>query len=282
MQAGVGRNVAPGLRLEFKTEFADRRPLINHSDFSFYRKYRDYSPNSPLPSPSTEPEIPAFDSHKAFLLELSARIRIKETFSTYPDYRVYHSSKWPTLVLQYTKAVPGLGGSVADFDLIQFRLSQNDLALGLFGYSEWNLGCGVFWRKNRVEFMDYYHPKGNQTVLGNPDIYVRSFFLLPYYEFSSSNAYADIHWRHHFNGWLLDKIPGIRKLNWKEALSLNFYYADTYATEQQTDRSLPYWEASFGFYNIGIKFFRPLHVNIAVGFFGNDFYRTGLVLGVDL
>ncbi|MBK8967712.1 MAG: hypothetical protein IPM36_13795 [Lewinellaceae bacterium] len=86
-----------------------------------------------------------------------------------------------------------------------------------------------------------------------------------------------------FNGWILDKIPGIRKLNWKENFGFGLYYADQYAWEsQRPDRSLPYWELSFGLYNIGIKFFRPLHIDLAVGFMGEKHYRTGVVLGFDL
>ncbi len=283
IEAKAGSNVAPGLRVEFKTEFAERKALVNHSDYSFYKGDREYSSNAPLPVPSNEPESAFFQTHKAFLLELAARIRFKETYSSYPDFRVYHRSKWPTLVLKYTKAIPGVGGSVVDYDLLQARLNQSDLSLGLFGYSEWSINGGVFWRNKRVEFMDFYHPKGNQTFLGNPDTYVRGFFMLPYYQFSSADAFTDAHWRHHFNGWIFDKIPGIRKLNWKEAIGLNFYYADQYAWEgQQPSRSLPYWEASFGLYNIGIKFFRPLHIDIAVGFFGKEHYSTGFVLGVDL
>ncbi|MCB0533010.1 MAG: carboxypeptidase-like regulatory domain-containing protein [Lewinellaceae bacterium] len=283
VQAKVGRNVAPGLRLEFQTEFAERRPLINHSDYSFYRRDREYAPNAPLPIPATVPEQDFFETHKAFLLELAARIRIGETFSTYPDFRIYHRSKWPGLVVRYTKAVPGVAGSVVDFDLIQLRLAQSDLSLGLFGSSSWNAGGGVFWRKERVEFMDYFHPKGNQTFLGKPSTYNTGFFLLPYYEFSTADAYTYAHLRHFFNGWILDKIPGLRKLNWKENLGIGFYYADQYAWEnQRSDRSLPYWELSFGFYNIGIKFFRPLHIDLAVGFMGDKHYRTGVVLGFDL
>ena len=75
----------------------------------------------------------------------------------------------------------------------------------------------------------------------------------------------------------------MRKLAWKEALGIGFYYADSFATQaERPDVKLPYWEASFGFYNIGAGFFRPLHVDVAFGFFGKDFYRTGIVLGLDL
>jgi len=281
VRGSVSRNVAPGLQLAFSTEFAERRPLTNHSDFAINKKTTtEYTPNVPLPAPSAEP---FFSKHRAFLLELSARFRIGETYSSYPDFRIYHHSNWPELSLYFTKAIPGVGGSVVDFDLVRAQIRQSNLAMGLFGYSEWNLGGGIFYRKNRVEFMDYYHPSGNQTVLGKPGDYLRGFFLLPYYEFSTSKAFTDAHWRHHFNGWLLDKVPLLRKLNWKEVLGVGVYYTDQFAWEsQRPGTTLPYWEFSFGFYNIGIKFLRPLHIDVAAGFYGSEYYRTGVVLGLDI
>jgi len=283
VRAKTSQNVSPGLRLELGAEFSERRALVNHSDYSLFRRDREYFPNAPLPVPATEPEQPFFNPNRAFTVEVGARIRFGATYSTYPDFRVYHRSKWPELNLRYTKAIPGVFLSEMDYDLLQARLSQSDLSMGLFGYSSWNLGGGTFLRNNRVEFMDYYHPRGNQTIIGDPENYSRGFFLLPYYAYSTSGSYTYAHWRHHFNGWILDKLPLLRKLAWKEALSIGFYYADSFATQaERPDVQLPYWEASFGFYNIGVGFFRPLHVDVAFGFFGKDFHRTGIVLGLDL
>lgn len=283
VRAKAGRNVAPGLRLEFAAEFAERRALVNTSNYSLYKGARDYTPNAPIPVAASEPEQPFFDPNRTFQLEVGARIRFGETYSSYPDFRAYHRSKWPELTLRYTKALPGVFGSAMDYDLVQARISQPDLSMGLFGYSAWNLGGGVFLRNKRTEFMDYYHPRGNQTIIGKPSDYARGFFLLPYYEYSTNGSYGYAHWRHHFNGWLLGKLPLLRKLNWREALGFGFYQADRFAV--QNDRpgtALPYWEASLGFYNIGFKIFRPLHIDVAVGFFGKDLHRTGVVLGVDL
>lgn len=277
------RNIANGWQLRLATEYADRRPLVNHSDYSFYKGDREYSPNTPLPVPPTEPETPFFSDSKALLLEAGLRIRFGETYSTYPGFRVSEGTRWPELSVNYRKAIPNVGGSVADYDFLQARLQQNDLGAGLLGFLEWNIGGGVFLRNNRMEFMDYYHPSGNQTILGKPDNYARQFFLLPYYEFSTADAYAEAHLRHHFNGWILDKIPLLRKLNWKETLGFSVYYANQYAwKDQRPDTTLPYWEISLGFENIGIKFLRPLHIDIAAGFYGNEHYRTGVVLGLDL
>jgi hypothetical protein len=42
-----------------------------------------------------------------------------------------------------------------------------------------------------------------------PDL--SSFNLLPYYEFSTGDYYLQFNFRHHFNGFIFDKIPLINK-----------------------------------------------------------------------
>lgn len=130
--------------------------------------------------------------------------------------------------------------------------------------------------------MDLHHASGNQTILGTPDNYMRSFFLLPYYAYSTDKLYAEVHAQHHLEGFLLDKIPLLQKLNWKEVFGFNLYYADQPSRDPGFSEKLPYWELNWGFENIGIKAIRPLRVDFAFGFFGNNFYRSGVVLGVDL
>ena len=130
--------------------------------------------------------------------------------------------------------------------------------------------------------MDLHHASGNQTIFGAPDGYVRSFFLLPYYAYSTDKPYAELHAQHHLEGWLLDKIPLIRKLNWKEVFGVNLYYADQTSRDPLFTEKLPYWELNWGFENIGFKAIRPLRVDVVFGFFNKDYYHTGVILGVDL
>jgi len=271
--------VVPGLWLRADAEWARRNPLINHSNYSPRKKLdRDYTPNAPLTG-GTEP---AFASNEIFALSLLARIRIGERYSSYPKFRSYESSEWPELTLIYRKAIPGVAGSDVDFDYVQAQIRKNDLNLGLAGYSNFQVVVGAFLRDQRLEFMDLRHASGNQTIFGKPDTYERSFFLLPYYDYSTNRPFTEIHWQHHLQGWLLDKVPGLRKLNWKEVIGANFYYTDRTVSEGLLPEKLPYWEVNFGFENIGFKVFRPFRIDVAAGFFGTQYYRTGVVVGMDL
>ena len=130
--------------------------------------------------------------------------------------------------------------------------------------------------------MDVYHPSGNQTNFGTPNRYNRSFLLLPYYAYATDQPFVEVHAQHHLQGWLLDKVPLLQKLNWKEVFGASIFYSDQPSSDAAFTGQLPYWELNAGFENIGFKAFRQLRVDVAWGFFGKTHYRTGIVVGVNL
>ena len=56
--------------------------------------------------------------------------------------------------------------------------------------------AGKFVNNSQLQFMDFKHFNGNQTFIGAPQRYNYSFFMLPYYEFSTSESYLEIHFQH--------------------------------------------------------------------------------------
>lgn len=278
VKAEFSRYLTPGLWMRGDAEWSRRKALENNSNFSYFKKDREYLPNAPLPD---LPE-PFFNTHEAFILGLTARIRVGETYSSYPKFRTYESSGWPELLLIYRKAIPGVGGSDVDFDYFQAQVRKNGIGWGLAGYSDLNVSGGLFLSDKNVSFVDWHHAMGNQTIFGKPGDYIRSFFLMPYYEYSSSEPFVQAHFQHHLQGWLLDKIPGLRKLNLKEVFGAGVYY--TNATYGETFRSndMPYWELNVGLENIGVGFFRAFRIDVVAGFFGKERYKTGVVIGIDL
>ncbi len=277
-RASWSRVIKPGWVIQAISQWSDRRPLVNHTDFSFRKKDWNYLANSPLRNGAE----PFFTRHQAFTVEAILTIRPGETYSSYPSYREYQSSDWPEISLLYRKAVPGIAGSDVDYDYIQARISKNDLNFGLAGYTEFNIIGGLFLRDNKMEFIDYHHVNGNQTFFGKSGGYLRSFNLLPYYDFSTRRPFIQAHAQHHLKGWLLDKIPGLRKLNWNEVFGVSVYYTDRTVTESSERSVKPYTELNFGFENIGIKAIRPLRIDLFSGFYGQKFARTGIILGISM
>ena len=50
--------------------------------------------------------------------------------------------------------------------------------------------------------------------------------MLPYYEFSTTQPFVQVHYQHHFEGFLLDKIPLVRKAGLKSVLGASFLYTE--------------------------------------------------------
>jgi Family of unknown function (DUF5686) len=150
---------------------------------------------------------------------------------------------------------------------------EDELSMGLFGRSEFNIEGGLFINNKRIQFIDYQHFNGNQTFIYSPSKALSSFLLLPYYEFSTMNPFVQIHYQHHFEGFLLDKIPLVRKLGLKTVLGASFLY-----TEEGKD----YFEVSFGLDNLGFGIFKLFRTDVVASFRNGNYLTTGFRLGIDL
>jgi hypothetical protein len=84
----------------------------------------------------------------------------------------------------------------------------------LIGYFSYNFEANTFIGSVPSYFADFVHPVGNQlqTPIGTD---FSHFNLLPYYEFSTDKYYVQFNFRHHFNGFIFDKIPLINKTSLK-------------------------------------------------------------------
>ena len=100
--------------------------------------------------------------------------------------------------------------------------SDYDLDFGLVGRTNLRAEAGFFPLKRNVPFVDWQHFRGNQTVLASS--YEAGFQLLPYYRYSTLSGYVEAHVNHHFNGFLLNKVPALRRLKWQEVVTGNFLY----------------------------------------------------------
>ena len=83
--------------------------------------------------------------------------------------------------------------------------------------------------------MDYKHFMTSQALFAPSSF--RSFWNLPYYTYSTVDAYFEGHFEHHFNGFLTNSIPLFKKLNWHLVGGAHLLY---------TDRSKEYLELTVG------------------------------------
>lgn len=202
------KGVGKGITVFGNFQFQDRKPLENTTDFSFSRdKETAYRPNFP-----TELFNSNFNAHQASVLTLGLSFQPGARYIEFPDRTINIGSKWPSFNVQYSKGINGLLGSDVDFDRWQLTVRDN-FNFKLPGRLNYRLQAGGFSSTKRVEVQDLKHFPGNR--LFRSEDYLTTLQVPQYYQFSNSAGfYTAVFAEHHFNGFLTNKIPVIKKLNW--------------------------------------------------------------------
>jgi|GEM_PF-354946 len=128
---------------------------------------------------------------------------------------------------------------------------------------------GSFIKEKDIPFTDFKHFNGNQTKVVRGE-YTEVFNLLPYYEMSTDSSFTQWHIEHNFKGFLLDKIPLIKKLDWESIISLK---------RLMRSGKIPYTEVAFGIGNIGFTNNKILRLEYVQSYFGSQ-YSKGFTVGL--
>jgi len=170
------------------------------------------------------------------------------------------TSRWPIITLRYTRGFKGVIDS--DFDYTKIRLSvYKRIRFGPLGVGYVNvMGEYTF---NPIPYPLLTPHIGNQT----PIFTSISYNLMNFGEFVS-DRYASLQYQHHFEGFLLNRIPLMRKLKWRLVGTANVIVGglsqenkalipedEQYMQVGSLERGKPYLELGYGVENI-LKFFR--------------------------
>ena len=155
----------------------------------------------------------------------------------------------------------------ADVSYTQLKAGvTHRIMLGQFGTSDVASWAGTFIGKNQMYFTDFQHFNGNQTYLTTEGL-VNRFQLLDYYTYSTKSEFAQIHYEHHFNEFIFNKIPLVKRLNLQAVASIN--YLTTAAIGN-------YVEFGAGIEHI----FRFIRVDYFTAIRNGDHYSSGFRVGV--
>jgi hypothetical protein len=218
ISASISKRIVGGWLASAVVEYADKTWVPNTSAFSYFNpENRNYTSNNPF---TPAQEIPLFQENQSFKIGFRTTYNFSNKYETYPNGRRYIQSKYPTVGFSYTKGVKNFLGSSVDYDLISADVSKSDISLGVFGNTSFFIGAGKFLNSNNLFFPDYKHFSGNELFIYHQGI--NTFLLLDYYKFSTNTQYLEGHWEHNFSGFILNKIPLIRKAKLQEILDVNY------------------------------------------------------------
>ncbi len=264
LQLSYRRELINGLTIIANAEYAERDPLKNTStNLWIDDKHKLFTSNDPQ-NPTTDNLL--FKTNNALVLDVTFRIRFKQKYYTLPHRKIITGSKYPRINVGYTKAIPTLS-AVADYDLVKISV-EDDIKLGLVGTFSYHAKAGYFINNKTMYFMDYKHFNGNQTIIANSE-YLNAFKLLPYYTYSTNKEYIELHAEHHFNGFIFNKIPLLKKTKIQEVVGGHALFSDKLKN---------YYELNFALENI----FKVVRFDYVLAYGINSKVSNGFLIGLGI
>ena len=251
-----------GLYLSTQLEWAQRNPLENTTDYTFKdRTERAFTPNFPY---NEDLEDTSFEKHQAFLVEAEISWQPGQKFIYRPEQKYITKTIYPALSMGIHLALPEVLGSDLDYQRIFGKVSH-DFKTGLLGSGKILLEAGGFIGKDSLSFVDFKHFNGNRTVFGHFE--TGNYQLLDYYRYSTRHTYFKGHYEHHFNGFIFNKIPLLRRSKVQAVTAINYL---------NTEEGNNYWELGFGIEHI----FKILRVDYYNSWHDGSHQSSGVRFGI--
>lgn len=168
---------------------------------------------------------------------------------------------FPTLVLNYKHGYKDFLNGSFSYDKLQFLYTQ-PILLGKFGLLDATLEGGKTFGTVPIGLLSPVPANQSLSLVRN------TFSLLNYYDFVTDEYLAG-HFEHHFNGFILNRVPLLKKLKLRSLITFRAAYGSISEENRDINRSdinynTPkklYYEYGFGLENIGYGNLRFLRVD---------------------
>jgi hypothetical protein len=259
LKLNYSEEIGNGFKTSISINYQNRNPLNNIIDSIAGKAL---TPNFPTDITSTN-----ISKHKSLFYILNLQWTPFSQYMELPDRIIRLSSKYPTFNLTLTKSANELFNEKIDFT--KWRLSvANNYGLKIYGRLYANIAVGGFINANNVTPIDYQHYLGDETVLASK--HLEGFQLMPYYKFSNTSSfYTESHLEYHLNGFISNKIPLFKKLNW-------FFIVG--ANTLNVNNKLSYYESFISLE----KVFKIIRIDFVKAYTHNEVNRTGIRISVPL
>jgi hypothetical protein len=147
-------------------------------------------------------------------------------------YRVPFPNQYPVFSLQYAAGIKGLFNGHFSYQNINLNIFKR-FYLSPLGYTDMTL-LGAYI-SGRLPFPLLQIIPANQTYGYQPN----SYNLMNFLEFVSDH-YVGLNAEHHFNGFIFNKVPFLKRLKWREIVTGKILYGGLRAENNPVhDPSLP-------------------------------------------
>ncbi|NHM07302.1 carboxypeptidase-like regulatory domain-containing protein [Flavobacterium sp. CYK-4] len=269
IDARFKREIINGITLNTALAYSERKPVFNTTDYTVIKKDKTYTSNNPL-LPDNE-IVPAIEKHNLANVYLTAQFHFGQQYISRPDGKFnLPNERYPVLYLGYDKGFAG-NENRYNYDHLNARLTY-DVTLGNKGNLEINTKAGKFYNAEQIAFTDYKHFNGNLTHIGTQERYLDVYNLLPYYSASTNDSYFEFHAEHHDNGYVMNKIPLLKKL--QSALVLGYH-------NLSVPKRSPYHEYTIGLDHLGFGKFKIFRIDY-IHSYQQKHEQNGVVFGLKI
>ena len=263
--------------LSFKRGVADKILYYDMFKLEYYRDWKndisttlDFKYMEEKPGGTLSFTYADFEKERITSSEIITTIRYapNETFYQGLDYRTPIITKYPIFQLTYNQGFKGLFNADYQYSKFKFNFFKR-FYLSPIGFTNFEIEAGKLFGSG-IPFPNMFIHRANQTY----SYQIRSYNLMNFLEFVS-DEYASLFVEHHFNGFIMNKIPLMRRLKWRSIITFKGIYGgvsdknnpsvtdglmlfpvDMYGNPTTfTLKDKPYIEISAGIGNI-LKFFR--------------------------
>lgn len=230
---GYDREVKNGVFINSSLRYARHNPVTD-------LQYPDYVDSfivglqSELPeNQSLELEPIDFEPYTKILLDFDFAFRFRQKYRTTAIRKIILGSKYPKLNVNFRLGIPGVLNSVSSFGYAEVRVHDR-MKFGSYGQSRYNVQAGSFLWDNAVQIVDERFIVGSDYFWYNNPMQA---FQLMGPSLSTTQPFLEYHYRHLFDGALMNKIPLLRRLRLCTTLGSNglwladqnFRHLETYA-----------------------------------------------------
>ncbi len=212
--------------------------LYTDLDVAFRRSLHDYKTGSTIDSlfggALTNNTAIAFEPYNAVYGKIKLDYTPHQRYIREPREKIILGSNWPTFYTTYRKGISGVFNSKVDFDYWDIGMRQ-EINFGLLGILHYNIVSGTFLSRRDLRVVDYqWQRQGDPLLFMNPDAAFQALDST----FPVFKRFYQGHIVHEFNGYFINKIPLLKKLQLREVAGAGFLSAP--------ERNLRYAETFVG------------------------------------
>ncbi|MFT7034546.1 MAG: hypothetical protein ACJA2S_003063 [Cyclobacteriaceae bacterium] len=204
----------------YKTQFEYMRELKHGVSLNLGVQRLDYEPAGFL---SFEPGVASVTSEyisreerKSQVIhtsEVNATLRIapNEQYYSGVQFRVPIYNRHPIFTIQYDKGFKGVLASQYEYDRLSLGIFKRTYTAP-FGYFDMEIEGKKLW--GQVPYVLLNTPRANQTF----SYQIRAYNLMNFLEYLS-DQFVSVQYAHYFNGYLLNKVPLIKRLKLRSIIT---------------------------------------------------------------